>query len=98
MADCEKCPDQTGCQEGDCCCPCHEPKPKRPILVRSLISGTGTVFLTLKLFHVIAWSWWWVLSPFLFGVGISLLLGVVIGIDAVRAKKAREQDSEKGPE
>lgn len=33
------------------------------------------VFVTLKLTHVIAWSWWWVLSPtwivallFLFGV------------------------------
>lgn len=24
----------------------------------------GILFIALKLTHVIAWSWWWVLSPF----------------------------------
>lgn len=24
----------------------------------------GIVFITLKLCHVIDWSWWWVLAPF----------------------------------
>ena len=86
MATCEKCPDQTGCQEGDCCCECHESK-RPPHLTRKLISGTGGVFILLKLFHVIAWSWWWVFSPFLFGVGISLLAGILIGIGEVRSRK-----------
>jgi hypothetical protein len=86
MATCEKCPDQTGCQEGDCVCECHEPK-RPPHLTRSLISGTGAVFVALKLFHVIAWSWWWVLSPMLFGMGVSLLAGILIGIGEVRSRK-----------
>ena len=31
------------------------------------------VFITLKLCHVITWSWWWVLSP----LWISAILSVV---------------------
>jgi hypothetical protein len=86
MATCEKCPDQTGCQEGDCCCECHEP-PKSPHLTKKLITCLGLLFVALRLFHVIGWSWWWVLSPFLFGIGTSLILGIVVGIGEVRAKK-----------
>lgn len=32
------------------------------------------VFIVLKLTNVIAWSWWWVLSP----LWISLALGILI--------------------
>lgn len=32
------------------------------------------VFITLKLTRVIAWSWWWVLSPFWISVA---LIGVI---------------------
>lgn len=39
-------------------------------------SGLLTLlFIGLKLGHVIAWSWWWVLSPLLF----SLVFWFVIG-------------------
>lgn len=32
------------------------------------------VFITLKLLGVIAWSWWWVLSPL--WIGLALILAV----------------------
>lgn len=32
------------------------------------------VFITLKLTKVIAWSWWWVLSPLWIGFVIALIL------------------------
>ena len=40
------------------------------------------VFIVLKLTHTIDWSWWWVLSPSLIGLGIFLavLFGAVIVI------------------
>jgi len=42
--------------------------------------GAGTlltvVFITLKLCGVIAWSWWWVLSPI--WISISAVLGILI--------------------
>ena len=41
-----------------------------------LATVIGIVFIILKLVEVIAWSWWWVLSPF----WISLVLALVIGI------------------
>ena len=31
-------------------------------------------FIVLKLCKVIGWSWWWVLSPMLFSIGIALLV------------------------
>jgi hypothetical protein len=42
------------------------------------------VFVTLKLCHVINWSWWWVLSPviFSFSAGILLLL-ILLAILAI---------------
>jgi len=43
--------------------------------------GLGTVlfliFMTLKLCHVIDWSWWWVTAP-LWG-GLALLLVIIVG-------------------
>lgn len=32
------------------------------------------VFITLKLTGVIAWSWWWVLSPLWISAGLSIVL------------------------
>lgn len=29
------------------------------------------IFITLKLTHVIAWSWWWVLAPLWIGVALA---------------------------
>lgn len=36
----------------------------------------GVVFVTLKLCHVIDWSWWWVTAPF-WG-GVAFLLGCIL--------------------
>jgi hypothetical protein len=38
------------------------------------------VFIVLKLTGVIAWSWWWVLSPILipFGLGMTVVLALAI--------------------
>jgi hypothetical protein len=38
------------------------------------------VFVTLKLFHVINWSWWWVLSPLIFSfcATIFILLALIL--------------------
>ena len=40
------------------------------------------LFIALKLTGVIAWSWWWVLSPLWIGAGIALLVvaGIVLAI------------------
>lgn len=35
------------------------------------------VFITLRLCHVISWSWWWVLSPIWGGLALVLLFAVV---------------------
>jgi hypothetical protein len=45
----------------------------------SIIGLLGIVFVTLKLCHVIDWSWWWVTVPF-WGAGVAVLaiLAVVI--------------------
>ena len=40
----------------------------------------GVVFIVLKLLGVIAWSWWWVLSPFWISALLSVLLVVVVAI------------------
>lgn len=43
------------------------------------------VFITLKLTGVIAWSWWWVLSPSLIALGFALLIvAVILGIAALK--------------
>lgn len=40
-----------------------------------------TIFIVLKLCHVIDWSWWWVLSPTLFHIAFRLaLILIYIGI------------------
>jgi hypothetical protein len=47
-------------------------------------SGLLTIaFIVLKLCHVIAWSWWWVLSPLwiVTGIVVSLLaIAVIVAI------------------
>ena len=40
------------------------------------------IFITLKLCHVIAWSWWWVLSP----LWITLILVLIIALVAIGIK------------
>lgn len=40
----------------------------------------GVVFVTLKLTHVIDWSWWWVTAPFWGGIALLLAIAIVAGI------------------
>lgn len=45
-----------------------------------IITGLlGIACIVLKLTHVIAWSWWWVLCPFWIGLALAVLI-IVIGI------------------
>lgn len=44
------------------------------------------VFVTLKVTHVITWSWWLVFAPIWIPVGISIALGLVVGIIALMVK------------
>ena len=39
-------------------------------------------FITLKLCNVIAWSWWWVLSPIWISFGLVVGILVTIGVIA----------------
>lgn len=43
------------------------------------------VFITLKLCNVIAWSWWWVLSPIWISMGLVLGIIAIVGIIALIA-------------
>jgi hypothetical protein len=52
------------------------------------------VFVTLKLIHKIAWSWWWVLSPMWIGAAFAVLTLLVLGAVAFtvsRAGRSRRQ-------
>lgn len=50
------------------------------------------VFLTLKLCHVIDWSWWIVFTPFW---APFLLTGILLGIvGAIKLKEARDEKKE----
>lgn len=37
------------------------------------------VFITLKLSHVIDWSWWWVISPIWISAGLVVLISACMG-------------------
>jgi len=44
------------------------------------------LFIALKLTHVIAWSWWWVLSPlWIAALLVILILAVVLVVALVKA-------------
>ena len=45
-------------------------------------------FIVLKLTHVIAWSWWWVLAPLWLGTAIGLVVVLLLlGIAALVASR-----------
>lgn len=44
----------------------------------SFVGLLTIVFIVLKLCNVIAWSWWWVLSPIIISFGIWFLIAVVV--------------------
>lgn len=41
-----------------------------------ILGCLGIAFIVLKLCGVIAWSWWWVLSPF--WLPLTIVLGIVV--------------------
>lgn len=59
------------------------------------LTGVLTVvFIVLKLVGVINWSWWWVLSPLLIDIGLSIIILAIIGIfQIVRSKKRKSRRS-----
>jgi hypothetical protein len=38
----------------------------------------GIVFITLKLCHIIDWSWLWVLAPFWIPVSLVICIGLIV--------------------
>ena len=48
-------------------------------------SALTLIFGTLKLIGVIAWSWWWVISPML--IHVFLVILAILGLVALRAGK-----------
>ena len=42
-----------------------------------LFNALGLIFITLKLTNFIAWSWWWVLSPF-WAPFLLVVIGAII--------------------
>ena len=52
------------------------------------------IFIVQKLTNVIAWSWWWVLSPILIpgGIGVAAVLIMLLGYAVVRVFDRRKTD------
>lgn len=48
------------------------------------------VFVVLKLTHVIAWSWWWVLSPLWISAGAAIAILIVVLLIAVVASVSKQ--------
>jgi len=53
------------------------------------VGALTLLFIGLKLGNVIDWSWWWVLSPplFILGIFIIILLGAFAGAIIVAGKR-----------
>ena len=54
-----------------------------------LLEVLTVIFVVLKLTHLIAWSWLWILSPIWLPVGaiVILFLGIMFGIFSVASFK-----------
>ena len=50
-------------------------------------------FIVLKLTHVIAWSWWWVLAPLWAGAALVAVILVVVLLGAVIATSVESRSS-----
>ncbi len=61
-----------------------------------LSSVLTIIFIVLKLTGVIAWSWWWVLSPTLISIGLWLIIVVIYAICLVREDRSYGFTSKKG--
>jgi membrane protein YdbS with pleckstrin-like domain len=45
------------------------------------------IFVVLKLVGVIAWSWWWVFSPILIDIGLTIIVLVIYAIYVAHENK-----------
>jgi hypothetical protein len=50
---------------------------KSVVISFDFVSALSLLFIALKLCKVLTWSWFWVLSPIIFSVGLAILVGVV---------------------
>lgn len=55
------------------------------INIGSLSLLLTTIFVVLKLCGVIGWSWWWVASPVLISIGLSLIIFLITALLALFA-------------
>lgn len=55
------------------------------INIGSLSLLLTTIFVVLKLCGVISWSWWWVASPVLISIGLSLIIFLITALIALFA-------------
>lgn len=62
----------------------------------SIFSLLTIIFVVLKLVGVINWSWWWVLSPFLIGCAISVIIIVIYVIILERSGSCTVQKRSTG--
>lgn len=51
----------------------------------------GLIFITLKLTGHIAWSWWWVLSPFWLPFALVIAVFAIIGLGWVANEILKKQ-------
>ena len=60
------------------------------------LAGVLTIiFVVLKLVGVIAWSWWWVLSPILIEIGLAIVVLVIYAICVAHENKKYDFISKK---
>lgn len=61
----------------------------------SLTTAVGVVFIILKLFHLIDWSWWWVLSPFCISIALYLAVLIITFVLWYLAKSVEQYEKKK---
>ena len=61
-----------------------------------LASVLTIIFVILKLVGVITWSWWWVFSPVLIDIGLTIIVLVIYVIYIVHDSKKYDFTSKKG--
>ena len=47
---------------------------------RNFICFLTLVFVALKIYHIVDWSWWWVFAPIWLSIAYFIVLSVILGI------------------
>lgn len=53
----------------------------------SIAAVLTIIFVVLKLVGVITWSWWWVLSPLIIDIVVSIIIVVCVGAYLARKEQ-----------